>query len=266
MKRKILFLSFGDNKYAPTLRRIKKEAESSHFFTDIQVLTEKDLGKEYQKQYKALFKLRGFGYWIWKSYITQRVLGELQDNDFLIYLDGGGSINPLAQKRFQEYLQFASMTESGIVVFQQKELLEKYWTKADLFDYTNTLTDSRITDTGQFCSGLFILRKCDASVRFVNQWADLCHNHFELITDAPSQIKNFDGFVEHRHDQSAFSVFAKQYNPYCIDSNETYTPHDFHTELKDYPLWLTRCRQYTWFYLKKHGIQERIKNIFKVFK
>lgn len=50
--KKILFISFADKKYKPTLKRIKQEAIQSQFFTDIKILTEKSLAKRYRENIK----------------------------------------------------------------------------------------------------------------------------------------------------------------------------------------------------------------------
>lgn len=264
--RKIVFISFGDRKYKPTLKRIKNEAINSGFFSDVKVLSDKNLGEEYKKKYSDRLKLRGFGYWMWKSYIIKEEISNLNDGDIMVYADAGCTINNLAKQRFTEYIEYITSSKSGILVFSQENLIERYYTKADLLSFTKTLQDKNITDSPQFCGGIFILKKCISSVQFVEKWFDLCHNHFHLITDEPSKTDNLNGFITHRHDQSAFSVLAKQYNPIIISANETYTQKNFKVDLKDYPFWATRKREYTWIYLKKHGIKSRINKIINRFK
>ena len=41
---------------------------------------------------KGVKQPRGGGYWIWKSHIIKKI-NEINDNDILIYLDAGCSIN-----------------------------------------------------------------------------------------------------------------------------------------------------------------------------
>lgn len=264
--RKIVFISFGDRKYKPTLKRIKNEALNSGFFSNVKVLSDKDLGKEYRKIYNDRLKLKGFGYWMWKSYIIKKEVSKLNDGDIIVYADAGCTINNLAKQRFNDYIKYITSTRSGILAFSQENLIERCYTKADLLSFTKTLEDKNITDSPQLWAGCFLLRKCNESVLFVNEWFNLCHNHFYLITDEPSKIDNLNGFITHRHDQSAFSVLAKQYAPIIISANETYSKGDFKADLKDYPFWATRKREYTWFYLKKYGIKSRINKIINRFK
>lgn len=259
--RKIVFLSFADSKYKPTLKRIKTEALESQFFSEVKILTENDLDKEYRKKYKQRFKLRGFGYWMWKSYVVKRTINNLNENDIIIYADAGCTINNDAKKRFDEYISYVDNNPLGILAFSQEELIEKYYTKGDLFEITNSRENKDITDTPQIWAGAFIIRKNPMSVKFVTEWEYLCRNNFYLITDKPSVSKNFEGFITHRHDQSAFSVLLKPYKPYLITDKETYTTGIFEKDLICFPIWATRKRQYTWLYLKKEGLKKRLNKI-----
>ena len=53
-------------------------------------------------------------------------------------------------------------------------------------------------------------KKNSYSIDFLNSWINIFENHFNLIDDSPSKIKNFEGFVENRHDQSVFSLLCKK--------------------------------------------------------
>lgn len=255
----IFFLTFADKKCAPMLRRINKEAFNSEFFDVIKVYNERAFDKEYRLKYKDRFKLRGYGYWMWKSYLVKRELENMSDEDILVYMDAGCTINKDGAKRFYEYISYVKSTKCGILAFQPKHLIENAYTKADLFNYIGSLNDKNITETPQFWVGSFIIRKCKMSISFVNKWYDLCHNHFDLITDKPSIIKNASNFIENRHDQSAFSILLKPYKPCIIDDKETYTNGNSEIDLREYPIWATRKRQYTWWFLKKEGLKKKIK-------
>ena len=38
---------------------------------------------------------RGYGYWLWKSYIIKKTMDMMKDGDILLYLDSGCEINIL---------------------------------------------------------------------------------------------------------------------------------------------------------------------------
>ena len=47
------------------------------------------LGQDYTKFFKDHFSDHGFAYWSWKPYIIMKTLEKMNDNDILIYMDGG---------------------------------------------------------------------------------------------------------------------------------------------------------------------------------
>ena len=40
-------------------------------------------------------------------------------------------------------------------------------------------------------------------------WIEVFEKRFDLIDDTPSKLKNFEKFIENRHDQSVFSILCK---------------------------------------------------------
>lgn len=253
----IHFLSFGDAKMRPSLKRIKSEAEQTGWFDTITVVDQSYFDKEYMKLVRPTLHMRGFGYMRWKSYVVRRKLYEICENDILIFSDAGCTLNPCGGGRFQEYIRYVNDIESGLLFFVQEGLKERAWTKMDLLDYVGYKEN-----TDQLWSGLFMVRKTPQAMQFAEQWYDLCNNHFNLITDTPSKLPNDPSFVENRHDQSALSVIGKKYNPQIVSANETYTTRDFATDLQDFPFWATRKRQFSWWGLKKMGLKKRFPKLF----
>jgi hypothetical protein len=244
--RNIIFLTFADKRGIPMLKRIKREVLEMNFFTSVKICSDNNLRRQYKKQNKQRFKLRGYGYWIWKSYLVKETLTKMNSNDILVYADAGCTINKNGIQRLKDYLHIVDKTHCGILTFQHDSAphLEKEYTKGDLFAFTNTNSQSSIYNTPQLWAGSFIIRKCELSSSFVEEWYDLCHNHFDLITDQPSRTPNFPCFIEHRHDQSAFSVLLKPYFPAIISDKETYTTGNFNEDLQSFPIWATRKREY----------------------
>lgn len=264
---KTIFLSFADRKMQPSLNRIRKEAENTRWFDEIIIWNDSDLPKWWRKRYKNELKMkRFFGYTIWKPFIIKTCLERMNDGDILLYSDAGNTINIKGEKRFYEYINHLNKSICGMLVFQQNNLLEKNWTKADLLSYVGWIDNPKCEEflnSGQYWDGCIFFRKCKESVECINKWIILSHEHHYLTTDVPSEIPNFPDFVEHRHDQSAFSCLAKPYHPYIIDANETWTQSDFNKNLTYTPIWATRKRQLTWWYLKKEGLKKRLNKIFR---
>jgi len=177
------------------------------------------------------------GYWIWKSYITKKHLDKINDNDILIYLDCGCSINTNGKNRLNEYIEMLNRSDEGIISFQM-EHLEKLWTIKEIFQYFKHEEDGEIANTGQIMATVQIIKKNSNSTKLINLWIETLYDNPLLFTDYYNKTQN-TYFKDNRHDQSIFSVIRKMHNPILLN-DETYF-HCFGSEesLK-YPFWSTR--------------------------
>ena len=241
----------------PSLRRIRREAEEVGWFDTVTVVDEHFFDRDYFHLVKPTLHMRGFGYWRWKSYVVKRKLYEMNKDDILLYLDAGSSLNVYGTKRFNEYLNLISDNDSGMLFFEQTGIKERAWTKMDLLAYAKYESND-----DQLWAGGFMLRKTPSTIQFLNEWYDICNNHFELITDSPSKLPNDVTFVEHRHDQSAFSVIGRKFAAVVLPICETFTTDDYNIALRDYPFWATRKREFTWWGMKKMGLKKRFPKLF----
>ena len=66
-------------------------------------------------------------------------------------------------------------------------------------------------------------------------------NNYHYVSDNISNLYNDHRFLEHRHDQSIFSLIAKKNNFFVIP-DETYWNPDWNVSGKNYPIWATRLR------------------------
>ncbi len=217
------FCSFADSRMKRTLDRVKKQAKGMGYFDEIFVHTEDDL----EKDFKILFKkklvkgTRGFGYWVWKPQVILQVLSQMNDGDVLLYMDAGCHLNKNGVKRLDEYCERARMSEKGLCIFQEAlpadnpnlqiyySALEKFFTKGDLFEYCGVRDRKDIYDTGQIAATAFVIKKCKGSEELITDWLSVFQKNFSLADDSRSISPNFEGFIEHRHDQSIFSLLCK---------------------------------------------------------
>ncbi|WP_372745762.1 hypothetical protein [Lutibacter sp.] len=212
VKNKIYFCSFADSRLQPTLNRIINEAKESNFFDGVFAFNEFTLNKDFKKKFKNVLKysVRGFGYWIWKVSIIQDVLKKMNDGDILLYADSGCSINKAGLKRFGEYVELVKNCDLGILAVElQESMLERKYTKGDLFDFLNVRDDALIYNSPQVQAGLIMIRKNKKSLKFFKQWQQVFESNYSLINDDLSKSENFKDFIVHRHDQSIFSILFK---------------------------------------------------------
>ena len=260
----VYFCSFADSRMSASLQRIKKQALSFNMFKDIYVFDEKDLDFSFKQlnKDKLILGSRGYGYWIWKPYIIQRVLTKLSDGDILVYADAGCHLNIRGKERFSIYFDLLIKNELGLLVFEQIGLLEKHWTKGDIFDFFNVRDNESITDSYQRAGGIFLIRKNKKIEDVFTLWNHICGEKFFLIDDSPSFSPNFEGFIENRHDQSIISIISKLYNAAVLPSSEIYAS-DWNT-MYNYPIWAKRDKKLKWNYLMLRKLQTACRIIKKL--
>lgn len=240
MNRRVVLVSFADSNYVSSLERIKVET-GNFAFTKRYFYTEKDFPKELKENLHYKKHRRGYGYWRWKSYLVKQVFNTLDENDIIVWSDAGNFWNVKGINRFREYLNLADSTDSGIVAFQQP-FLEKDYAKGDLLRFLNAYDDMDIVMSLQLWGGCFIIRKTPVSIAFVNEWESIHLQHYDLITDKKSVAGNLIGFVEHRHDQSSFSVLVKKYTHATIPYNEVYDIYHKWDDMEFFPIQGKRLR------------------------
>ena len=79
--------------------------------------------------------------------------------------------------------------------------------------------NSEIVNSQQFWSGTIFFNLNNFTKNFVNQWSEACKKNY-LINDLESASTNHQNFIEHRHDQSLFSIIAKLNNVFFLSASE----------------------------------------------
>ncbi len=236
----IHFVSFGGPSvdYHNALQRVCKEAKQIGIFTkilgytDIYLKNDIDFWNEHSDFITK--NSRGYGYWLWKSYIIKKLLSTINDGDIIVYADAGCMINIQGKPRLMEYIEMCKTHESGIVSFQM-HFLEEHWTKGDISEYLGTSQSD--LSSGQLVGGVFLIRKCEGAVNLVNKWYEIS-SMYKLINDSPSISSNHPEFQENRHDQSIWSILRKQYGSLVLP-DETYFLN-WYRDGSRYPIWATR--------------------------
>jgi len=210
--RKFTFITFGGPKerFNHAVQRICNEAKQFEIFDEVYGYNDDDLKQDndFWKKHGTFIEnnSRGYGYWIWKSYLIQKKLNEIDEGDILVYADCGCELNLKGKPRFLEYIDLLDKNPKnyGIISFQM-EHLEKKYTKKIIFNWFDA--DDEIKNSGQCIGGIQIIKKNQHSVNIINEWVK--NMKYELIND----VKNNEDpcFIDNRHDQSIYSVVVKKY-------------------------------------------------------
>lgn len=233
--KKIILFAFGSNDLSRSAKRLKKQAENTNYYDDIRILNPTNFDQKMQKMFEAIIskrKNRGYGYWFWKPLFLKKILNEIKNGDIIHYVDIGCHLQN-KNYRFYEYLDFLIDEDNWILPFQyfsntssfSKEISfsqrqEYKYSKADLLDHFNFLNKKDITHSPQFWAGSFFISNQKESENFLNEWINVFEKKIELIDDSNSEISNFDGFIENRHDQSVFSLLCKKYGIKSLSAYE----------------------------------------------
>ena len=212
-------------------------------------------------------KKRLFGYGCWKAEIIKNFLKKVPNNSIVQYSDIGCHLNTKGLKRLKQYSTLCN--KKGILTFQyklpkQKKLksiknmkfqryLEHEYTKMDLFKYLIKKNKTNIFNTEQIMSGIIFFKKNEFSLNLLSFWEKILKKD-NLIDDSKSYFNNHKKFVEHRHDQSVFSLICKKKGVYSISSAECE--------------WAEKKNKRVWQHLKYfpiHARRDKKYNIFKRF-
>ena len=232
----IILFAFASIDLKKSAQRLKIQAKKSGYYDEIKILSPRDFDLKMRTKYHKLKKekkKRGYGYWFWKPEFLNKIINQLKSDDIIHYIDIGCHVQN-KNSRFYEYLDMIIETDSWLLPFQYKcDEFDKFndisfpkreeykYTKSDLFEFFNFLDKREITHTAQFWAGSFFLKNCQKSKSFLEEWIKIFDNNFDLIDDTSSKLKNFNGFIEHRHDQSAFSLLCKKYNIKSLSAYES---------------------------------------------
>jgi len=252
MDYKKFFVSFSNENFLGALVRIENQVKLLNVFDNISTFTDKDLEKypEFWSRHGEFINNnpRGHGYWIWKPFLILKTLDKMKVGDVLFYADAGCEINYEGIEKMEEFFTNAKTNGKGLVSFQLNDFmfhLEGRWTKNDVINHFNA---ECYRLSLQIHATYFFLEKNSFVMNLINLWYDTaCNYHF--IDDTPSISKNNDYFVEHRHDQSIFSLINK-----VNDTQYIFTP----TNLKEakYPVFDIRNKNFkSEVYTKKIVIQ-----------
>ena len=227
-------VAYGDQKYSKQRENFRKTALASGFFDEIHLFSELDIDLEfYEKVYAPVKTNRGGGYWIWKPYVVKKVMDQINDGDILIYCDAGFTINKDGRERFDEYIDLVSGSETGSLDFRLF-WKEYQYTKQEVFQYFRV--PEEIITSNQLHSSVLLLKKCEHTVMLVNEWYDIALNHSFLFTDERI-LPQFQQFIDHRHDQSIFSILRKIHGATIINDEICYDGYQYE---KYFPFWSTR--------------------------
>jgi hypothetical protein len=262
---KTILLSYANAAMDYSLKMIGKQAKRLGLFDKIILETPKGLPAYIEESPLMQYKIGG-GYWAWKPAIIWETLKNLEENDILLYVDAGCTL----QKRPEWNDFFNLLKRHDVIVFQYKDSMEewaqwgqtstkiKYWTKKKALVYFSE-KDPNYGNYNKILAGIIFIKKTAISCSFIQEWLNLTLIHPELIINPTKEEKKEQEsfFVMHRNDQCVITALAHQYAPHVKVMTET-----SETEHKRAAIVASRVRAATfreyWTIRLKHYLREEL--------
>lgn len=220
---KKVFLTFGsdnttnDRQHIYHANCLSNKIKQLDIFDENNVYTLTDLinDKTFWEQHGEFImnNKRGFGYWIWKPYLIMKTMDKLNDGDIILYVDAQCGVVLEEKEYLLNYLEIVK--EKKLLYFyvhnEKGKNLEITFNKMDLIHKLN-MQNSDLLYTNQFWATMQLIYVCKETRDLTKKIYEYMCEDYHNIDDTPSIIPNHPNFVDHRHDQSLFSLLSKKNN------------------------------------------------------
>ena len=246
----IHFITYGNDLFEKAKLKLVNQAKIFYPFKTIYGYGPKDLSEDFKQEFKNILDMpRGGGYWIWKLNILQQKLVEINDNEILVYLDAGSTLNKNGISRFNEYIYLLDNSEFGVLSFQINDnqhggqCKEICYTTKEIFNYFNIDLNNNIANNGQYINTCLILKKNKHLMDLIELYFKALYDNPMMFTDYYNNMNQHPDFIDNRHDQSVFSILRKVHGSVVVHCDETWmVPFGEGKSLK-YPFWSTRIKE-----------------------
>jgi hypothetical protein len=198
-------VSFGTDNFRQALSRLRRSARNVGI-EDIRIYRPDHpvVRRAVEENPKIMGQRRGAGYWLWKPYILLDTLNAVAEGTVVVYSDAG-----------QRYVADPSplidlAATRGVVLFTGGQL-QRTWTKRDCFVLLQADTPE-YWDALQLDASIQIYRVGVKARSFLSDLREAMRDP-RLLCDGPNtcSLPNFEGFREHRHDQSITTILAMKH-------------------------------------------------------
>jgi len=259
---KVYLCSFASPDLNLSVKRFFDQAKQLKFYEEIKIFGENDLSDDLKiriKSFKYPIKSkRLFGYACWKPYIIKKYLSSLPANSVLQYSDIGSHFNINGIQRLKEYIEICE--KQNLLAFQYRvpnwknfsnfkfqQYFEYQYSKGDVWRFMKIDEKSKILNSEQIWSGSIFFKNNFFSGKIVDEWNEITMNN-SLVDDSPSVSKNHSLFIEHRHDQSVFSIICKKNDVFTLSASECeWAEHNDKrtwTHLNEFPIHAKRDKKF----------------------
>jgi len=200
----IVHVTFGTERFSQSLARLRRSARRVGI-QDVRIYRpDHPAARLAAVENPEIMRCKkGAGCWIWKPYILLDAIRTVKKGTIIIYTDAGlhyiADPSPL----------FALLAGRDLVLFHSAaNRLQRHWTKRDCFVLMQADTP-KYWDVRQLDASIQIYRAGDKSRDFLQELLTAMRDP-RILCDGPNtcSLPNFEGFQQHRHDQSILTILA----------------------------------------------------------
>lgn len=209
---KTYLINYAHKAFFESRKKNSETARDIGGFDEIIEYTYDDIDTEFKQRNEGILSHpRGAGYWIWKPYFVNKTLSFVNEGDVVFYCDAGS----VFIKSAKPLVNLCTERSNGVVCFhmepidRNKEVLQ---TKKDTFVLMEC-NHPKFTESWARLGGFSVWQKNAFSLEVAAKWLNYVQDP-RIVTDMPNQcgIPEDPRFIDHRHDQSVFSLITKKYN------------------------------------------------------
>ena len=219
-------INYAHNRYLKAQEYCSQSAK--HFgFDDVISYRYFNIDTDFREKNKSILQQpRGAGYWLWKPYFLKKTLEKINDGDLLVYSDAGS----FYQQPPQPLIDLIQKDEHGVLSFELNGLYENQYTKKDAFVLMDMDKEEHVKSYQREATFILLIKN-PFTVSLVDEYLEYAQNE-NIITDIPNIMgENYPEFIDHRHDQSIWSLLCKKHN---IEPHRLISQHGNHL-IGNYP-------------------------------
>lgn len=210
----IIFVTYGSyGNYVDAGSRLVRQANSLKVFTQSYLLTDTDLCSKSQtwREWSSNLEKQDYPnryHQAGKAFLVQYIMKNIcKENDVIMYADAGCEIvNNLWSRITMKRLIKKAVSYGGLA--EQLDYPEENYTKSELLKHFGNKTE--FSKSGQIQNTFFILRCDSQSEDIIDKWIEIINPSTGLWRDPVTRKNEKPCFVDHRRDQSIFSLLWKQ--------------------------------------------------------
>lgn len=197
-------LNFADRHFLDQQRRNTETALRTGEVDHVFAYSPFDLEDSFRRRHEGILSQpRGAGYWLWKPYLVRRTLDLLPPGAFLFYCDAGAFF----VRSLRHLERFCLRRDLWLLPFDLPFVEEQY-TKAEAFRILGC-DGPAFRESPQILASFFLVRNVEEARGFFDEYLRYAQDPL-CLTDLLEEPQRED-FIEHRHDQSLFSLLCKKH-------------------------------------------------------